>query len=103
MPHAELPDVVWYIVEAAKRDLGAQTIYLFGSRAKGTAHAKSDVDMAFVPSTTGQANWSRFVADVEEAAPTLLELDLVNLERCPAELRDEIVRTGVRLLGETKQ
>ncbi len=66
----------------------AQEVFLFGSRAKGTAKTCSDFDIA----VTG-------VADVEglraalDSIPTLYKIDLVNLDTCRNDLLLEDIRT----------
>lgn len=65
----------------------ANTAYLFGSRAKGTARERSDIDIA----VTG-------VADAEELReafaqiPTLYKIDLVDMDTCGNELLMEDIR-----------
>ena len=65
------------------RNYGAQKIILFGSRAKGTATERSDIDIA----VSGVASSDIF--ELEEALediPTLYTIDLVNLDTCKNQL-----------------
>ncbi len=73
-------------------------IILFGSRARGDAAPRSDIDLAVSCPSAGILRWS----DIEEAvesAPTLLEVDLVRLDTAPPELADIIHKEG-RILYE---
>jgi predicted nucleotidyltransferase len=91
--HASIPGVV----AIAQALLAPRRIWLFGSRARGTEHATSDIDLAF--EFADKTRWSEFVAEVEEHAATLLDVDLVDIDRCDKQLRDEILKTGRLLHG----
>ena len=68
---------------------------MFGSRARGDYHRTSDIDLA----VTG-GEFDRFVLDVEEETSTLLEYDIVSLDRkMQPELKDSIEKEG-RVLYE---
>lgn len=72
-------------------------VLLFGSRAKGTFHRTSDIDLAVYG-----GDFERFALDVDEETETLLEFDIVNMDApMQKELRDEIEREG-RILYEEK-
>lgn len=63
---------------------------LFGSRARGDFKRTSDIDLA----VTG-GDFLRFALDVEEETSTLLEFDIVDLDRCMQQaLRDSIEKEG---------
>ena len=73
----------------------AQKVILFGSRARGDFRRTSDIDIA----VTG-GDFSRFALDVDEETSTLLEYDIVNLDRdMQEELRESIEKEG-RVLYE---
>ena len=75
-----------------------ERIILFGSRARGDAAARADIDLAVECPAATIERWF----DIEEAAenaPTLLKIDLVRLDRAPAELAANILREG-RILYE---
>jgi predicted nucleotidyltransferase len=73
---------------------GVRRVVLFGSRARGDAAARSDVDLALDAPTLPQADWLRLWADAQEA-DTLYHVDLVRLEEAPAALREQIEAEGV--------
>ncbi len=54
-------------------------IYLFGSRAKGNASVKSDIDIAIDCAHAQEADWQQ-VLDVIEEADTLLMVDIVRYD-----------------------
>ena len=70
---------------------------LFGSRARGTARAESDADVAILP--VGELTLE---AELNLAAAlsgaTGLEIDLVRLDRADPLLAREVARTGVAVL-----
>jgi len=78
------------IIRLAEKN-NIQKVTLFGSRARGTHTAKSDIDLA-----VSGGNASAFYLDLEELAHTLLTFDVVNLDgEISAELEQEIQREGV--------
>lgn len=83
-----------WIIQLAKTKLDVEKIILFGSRNTEMHRATSDIDLAFVYPIKNQENWSAFVADCNDEAPTLLELDLVDFRNAQQELKDSISRTG---------
>lgn len=69
---------------------GVNKVILFGSRARGDYRRTSDIDLA----VTG-GEFERFALDVNEETSTLLEFDIINLDReMQKELRDSIGREG---------
>jgi predicted nucleotidyltransferase len=91
-----------YITQQAIASLNPTRILLFGSRARGDNRSTSDIDMAFDFPDESAEKWSRFAVEMDEEAPTLLEMDLVNLKTCDAHLRNEIIATG-KVLYERKR
>lgn len=70
-------------------------VILFGSRARGDFRRTSDIDLA-----VEGGDFERFVLDVKEETSTLLEYDIVDLDReMQSELRESIQKEG-RILYE---
>ena len=87
-------EVIKEICNIAKRH-DVKKVVLFGSRARGDYHRTSDIDLA----VTG-GEFDRFAVDVEEETSTLLEYDIVSLDRkMQPELKDSIEKEG-RVLYE---
>lgn len=86
------------ILQQAERALALRRVYLFGSRARSDARANSDLDLAFEHDST-PAQWAKFVNAVQDEAPVLLDLDLVDLSTATPELRESILREGKLLRG----
>lgn len=81
--------VIMEICEIAKR-CQVDKVLLFGSRARGDFKRTSDIDLA-----VAGGDLLRFALDVEEETSTLLEFDIVDLDRCmQQELRDSIDKEG---------
>jgi len=66
-------------------------VILFGSRARGDFYKKSDIDLA-----VEGGNFLGFSMSVDEETSTLLEYDIIELDRGISEkLKDSIKRDGV--------
>ncbi len=77
------------IRETAKlcKNFHAKEVILYGSRAKGTARERSDIDIA----VSGVENFDLLTEKVEEL-PTLYSVDLVNMDTCRNQLLLEDIR-----------
>ena len=72
---------------------GIHKVVLFGSRARGDFHDRSDIDLAVSGGDAG-----RFRLAVEEETSTLLKFDVVELEKSVScELLAEIEKDGLVL------
>lgn len=73
-------------------------IWLFGSRARGYAWDRSDIDIAIHSPTAGWAEWQK-VLDIVEEADTLMEIDVVRFDelRPGDEFRASIERKHIEL------
>lgn len=83
------------IVQRALALVGPRRVWLFGSRARDDAATLSDIDLAFEGGDPRGASALR--AWVDEEAPTLLDVDLVDLDRADRTLRDAVQREGILL------
>lgn len=81
------------IVEICRKNRVKEAI-LFGSRAKGTAHGKSDFDIA----VSGVTDIEELREKIEDI-PTLYSFDVVDFDHCSNQLlKEEIIYNGKRLL-----
>lgn len=80
------------ISEVAKlcRNFYAKEVILYGSRAKGTARERSDIDIA----VTGVKNFDILEEKIEEL-PTLYSVDLLNMDTC----RNDLLKEDIRQYG----
>lgn len=69
------------------RCYNAKEIILYGSRAKGTAGERSDIDIA----VSGAENFYELAEKIENL-PTLYSIDLLNIDTCKNELLLEDIR-----------
>lgn len=68
-----------------------EKVILFGSRARGDYKERSDIDLAF-----RGGNSSQFIMSVNEETSTLLQFDIIDLNKpVQKELLDSIEREGV--------
>jgi predicted nucleotidyltransferase len=68
-------------------------IILFGSRARGDADDRSDIDIAIEAPDLSKQDWHIFLGIIDEL-PTLLSLDIIRLEEAPGELKANIYKEG---------
>ena len=83
------------------RGLGprAARVYFFGSRASGTEHRFSDLDVAVLPlEPMPPRAWLELQERLEQSWVPF-PVDLVNLEEAPAGLRARVEREGVLWSG----
>jgi predicted nucleotidyltransferase len=90
-------------LEALVRRVAAQPhvrrIWLFGSRARGEARERSDIDLAIEAPDADRREWLEVCRVVEEDADTLLPIDLIRLEDVPDGLCAQVRAEG-RVLFE---
>ena len=91
LPLPDLPEAIRGLVAHLGAEPSVRRVILFGSRARGDAGPRSDVDLAV--EAPGLADWL-WLADLTEQADTLLKIDLVRLEEAPTELRSRIEVEG---------
>lgn len=77
-----------------------EKVYLFGSRARGDAGPRSDIDLAIACPQADAIIWSD-ICEAVDAAETLLCIDIVRLEEAAPELAQKILTEG-RLLYERR-
>lgn len=83
-------NVLQEIIRLAKEN-DVKKLILFGSRARGDYKERSDIDLAFYG-----GNSSQFILAVDEETPTLLQFDVLDLDKpIQAELLDSIKREGM--------
>ncbi len=88
--------VLQEIVQLAKEHR-VEKVILFGSRARGDFKERSDIDLAF-----HGGNSTNFILDVDELTSTLLEYDIVDLDKpVRKELLESIKNEGVVLYEKT--
>lgn len=69
------------------RSFHAKEVFLYGSRAKGTARDRSDIDIA----VTGADDFELLAEKVADL-PTLYSVDLLNMDTCKNQLLLEDIR-----------
>ena len=96
---AVLPASIRQVVEIGVRAVDPDKVILYGSRARGSAREDSDYDLAFVFPPDRRDRWVRFVVDLDDAAVTLLPVDLLNWNDASNSLRERICQEGIMLYG----
>ena len=79
------------------KEYGAQKVIIYGSRAKGTATERSDIDIAVYGGEFDQFYW-----EVKENIHSLLMFDIVQADAAISdELKQEIEKDGVTIYEKT--
>lgn len=94
-----LPDRAASDIRRVARGYGVGKLVLFGSRAKGTNGAKSDIDLAVY----GCEDLQGSPRALEEEVWTLLKFDVVDMDTVPPALAAEIEREGVALYEKIRR
>ena len=72
-------------------------VRVFGSRAKGVASRRSDLDLAISSNESVASEWSA-LQEALEKAPLIYELDIVRLDSITSErLKERIAREGITI------
>lgn len=88
-------ETIFQEIKALGKKYQSQKIVLFGSRARGDNHSRSDIDLAIYGMQ--DCNQSLFWSDVDDL-PTLLKFDLVFIsDNTEQELIKNIEKDGVLL------
>lgn len=90
--------VVYEEIIAFAKQCKINKVVLFGSRARGTNHPKSDIDIAIY----GCSKFDEFKIKIDEELWSLLKVDIVNMDESyvSQKLISEIERDGVILYEE---
>ncbi len=97
--------VAWEALEEARaivrRELAGLPVevYLFGSRATGTARASSDLDIGILPTGPVPADTLARLHETFEDSTIPYEVDVVDLSRVTPEFRERVQREGQRWVG----
>ena len=82
-----IPERVLKDISAFAKKYSINKVILFGSRAKGTARERSDIDIA----VSGVKAFDLLAEEIEDL-PTLYSVDLVNMDTCKNQLLLEDIR-----------
>lgn len=88
-----IPERVLQEILQFARDAGVERLVLFGSRARGTHSERSDIDLAVYG-----GDFDAFYFRVQEETESLLEFDLIDMQRkVSPSLVEEIEREGIEI------
>src|SRR5665647_218440 len=76
-------------------------IILFGSRSRGDAEERSDIDLSIAAPSATPAQWQE-LTDAIEGLGTLLHMDLIRFEEASPELMSNIKKEGTVLYERSK-
>ncbi len=89
----DLHPAIVKLVEQFQQVPSVEGVLLFGSRARGDAHPRSDVDLAVQGSSITPAEW-QMILDWVEQAETLLPIDCIWLNEADSQLKANILQFG---------
>lgn len=88
--------VLDFVRTAALKETEIEAVRLFGSRARGDHHERSDYDLAVYAPHWSVEEWSKWSENLREAVPTLAGLDLVRItDETSASLLKAIEKDGI--------
>ncbi|MBS0185085.1 MAG: nucleotidyltransferase domain-containing protein [Proteobacteria bacterium] len=92
----ETLNIIRPIVDKVSSIEDFDAIYLFGSRARGNAQTKSDIDLAINCPTVNSYRWND-ICGIIENAPTLIKIDCVRFDELSpnSPLRAEIEKDKI--------
>jgi uncharacterized protein len=95
----DLSRVLPLVKEFCQKDSNIQVLYLFGSYTDGTAHPKSDLDLAFL-FKDDIGLWAEMALQAKLSETTGFEkIDTLNLNKAPLRMKFKALSTG-RLIYE---
>lgn len=80
-------------------ELKGYSIVLFGSRAQGTAHKRSDFDFGVIGKSAIPLKTFFKISDFMDQLPTLYRLDWVDLNRASQVLRENALQNAKVIYG----
>lgn len=83
------------IVTMLKKYPAVDQAILFGSRARGDHGGRSDIDIALNAPRISKKEYTDIYFYFQEEFPTLLDVDLIQLNEVNQALRENILREGV--------
>ena len=89
-------DEIIDVIVGKCKEYRVKAVILYGSRAKGTALERSDIDIA----VSGVENFSALQDEIEEI-PTLYKIDLVCIDECKNKLLLEDIEKYGQKIYET--
>ena len=102
MEPADLERMVREVVQSAPED--AVAVYLYGSRARGTASPESDVDLGLLLTSAPPPSLHDVARVVEDAVERAVKIpvEVVVLNTAPADLVHRVLRDGVLVLDRDR-
>lgn len=97
-----LSDTLRAVLETAPPEVVA--VYLYGSRARGTAKQGSDLDLALLLAAPPASTLRSLARDIEDVVERALRIpvEAVVLNRAPADLVHRVLRDGILVLDRDR-
>jgi len=95
-----LPEGVLECVEGLARYPEIKSVYLFGSRATGKSHDRSDCDLAISMPEKNSRLWLDLEEEIRRS--TVIPLDVIRLEDAPTLMQAQVQREGIQIFNEDK-
>ncbi len=88
-------EIIAFVVDACRRRLDPDRVVLFGSRARRDHWKASDFDLCVFGTTASRAAWTELQLELDEHAPTMLALQVLDAERLGPQILSDIEKDGV--------
>ncbi|MCX7046838.1 MAG: nucleotidyltransferase domain-containing protein [Candidatus Sumerlaeota bacterium] len=88
-------------LENCRKSLAVECVILFGSRARGDAEDRSDIDLAVAAPDVSARQW-REIEQWTQETPSLTKIDLARLDAIGEKFRAKILDEGVVLYERRK-
>ncbi len=88
-----IKQILQELVDIISKNKHVEKIILFGSRARGDAEEKSDIDIAIICPSITDREWIDLCENIEKSH-TLLEINVIKFASAGKELQNKILQEG---------
>ncbi len=93
-----------FVVTKSRGATWIKKVVLFGSRARGSSHERSDYDLAVEVEKGFDQEWVRWALDLKEEIPTLCGVDLLKMDSTISqELLQRITNEGITIYDRDQE
>lgn len=98
-----MQEVLDFLILSAIKEPRINRVWLFGSRARGDFHERSDYDVAVDAPNFSESAFARWALEVQENVPTLCGLDLVRVRTEMSQSLKDTIRAEGKIIYDRHQ
>ncbi len=98
----QLPDILNKVVNLLRSMPEVERVIIFGSRARGDADPRADIDIAVDAPCLHLSQWLE-IEEIIDETDTLLSFDLVRLDEASENLRSRIAEEGIIVYDQSEK